>query len=76
MNCERCGALMVEGVLEGISFVPDQNKKSVFASGVYGVRAVACTGCGCLSALTLDTNALLKMLSNKHNHGVVLKNGC
>jgi hypothetical protein len=66
---------MVEGGLEGISFVPGQQEKRFFSSGVYGIRAVACTGCGYLSALTLDANALSKILSNKRGQGSLEKNG-
>ena len=61
MICEFCKeGELVQGTLVGVSFEPSTKKKKWIASGVYGIKAVACTACGRLSDLSLDTEALRK----------------
>jgi hypothetical protein len=62
MLCEHCGkAETIEGTLEGTSFVPLSKRKRWIASGVYGIRALACPGCGLLTSLSLDVESLRKI---------------
>ena len=63
MECEICKkGKIVEGTLEGVSFRPSKQRKKIFASGIYGIKAKACSNCGRLIELELDTKALNKIM--------------
>ena len=63
MDCKHCPDVeLVRGSLEGLSFVPERGKKKLMSSGVYGITAMVCPGCGRISDLALDTEALRKAL--------------
>jgi hypothetical protein len=62
-KCEYCGKDgLISGTLEGVSFVPSSGKTKFMEKGVYGLTACACTECGRLSLLKLDTKILKKIL--------------
>jgi|BioPla2DNA2_1021312.scaffolds.fasta_scaffold23468_6 hypothetical protein len=62
MKCENCKAEMVNGHLEGVSFVPDAVKKHFFGtSGIYGIQTTVCPKCGRLGALKVNVAALAKI---------------
>ncbi len=66
MLCKKCGkANVVQGSIEGVSFVPIAESKRMFATGVYGIEATVCPECGDISELRLDTGALKKILKTK-----------
>ena len=63
MLCEYCKKKdVVEGTLEGVSFEPLRESKKRFASGVYGIKAMACPECGRITNCTLDVEALRKIM--------------
>ena len=63
MLCEYCKkAELIDGTLEGISFVPSFEHKKWFASGVYGIKAKACPECGRLTNFNVHVGSLKKMI--------------
>lgn len=61
--CQWCKkGKLVEGTLEGVSFQPLSEGKKWLSSGIYGIRATACSNCGCISDLAIDTESLQKIL--------------
>jgi hypothetical protein len=63
MACKFCKSTeLVDGTLEGVSFVPMRQHRRRLASGVYGIKATVCVECGRISGLTIDVDALRKIL--------------
>jgi|GEM_PF-3563042 len=63
MLCNYCKKEnVIEGVLEGVSFVPLREHKKTFSTGIYGINAFVCLSCGQLSHFSLDLDAFQKIL--------------
>jgi hypothetical protein len=63
MLCEYCKeAEVIEGILEGVSFVPSSEQKKWLASGVYGIKAMVCPSCGRLYNFNVDIKSLKKIV--------------
>lgn len=61
--CQSCKeGKLIEGTLEGVSFQPSSEGKKWLSSGVYGINATVCSNCGCISNVTVDVEALKKLL--------------
>ena len=66
MICNICkSSKVIEGTLEGISFIPTRENKKWFKSGVYGFKANVCQKCGCLSNISIDVRILQKIIREK-----------
>ena len=62
-SCQSCKkGKLVEGTLEGVSFQPRSEWKKWFSKGVYGIRAKACSNCGRISDMAIDTETLRKII--------------
>ena len=60
--CEKCKKTeVIEGTLAGVSFESTLQHKKWLSSGVYGIKAMVCSGCGHISNLSLDVEALKKI---------------
>ena len=63
MVCKNCGnSEFTSGILEGVSFTPSTEKRKLLSTGIYGIEGVVCVKCGQFANLSLDINALNKML--------------
>src|SRR5690606_17529521 len=63
VKCEYCnGEDVMTGVLEGVSFVPNQESWKFFSKGLYGVNAILCRSCGRISGLGFDPVVISKEL--------------
>ena len=59
MQCDQCkNANLVEGRLEGVSFVPQKEHRKLFSSGVYGIKTLICLECGKLLELRMEDGAI------------------
>ena len=60
MKCRHCESINVlEGTLEGVSFLPSSKVKKFFATGLYGIKTTLCFECGKLNDLHFDQKAIL-----------------
>jgi uncharacterized Zn finger protein len=63
MVCKNCGnSEFTSGILEGVAFTPSTEKRKLLSTGIYGIEAVVCVKCGQIINLSLDINALNKVL--------------
>ncbi len=68
MICDICKkGELIDGILEGLSFVPSIFEKKIFSRGVYGIYVKVCTECGNLSNFSIDTEALNRIIKKKSN---------
>lgn len=61
--CQWCKkGNLVEGTLEGVAFQPLSEGRKWLGSGVYGIHAAVCSNCGRVSDITIDTDALRRVV--------------
>lgn len=61
--CHSCKkGELIEGTLEGVSFQPLSEAKKWLSSGVYGIHATACSNCGRILDMAIDTQTLRRIV--------------
>jgi hypothetical protein len=72
MYCEYCkNVCLIEGTLEGVSFMPLSEKKRWIKTGIYGIKTMVCPVCGRFSNFRSDNESIayLKKITERESGG-------
>jgi hypothetical protein len=64
--CKHCGqGPIIDGSLEGVTFVPESRSKKLLTTGIYGLSLSVCSACGYVADIRMNIDALAKRLRDK-----------